>query len=176
MAKTREEKRAYNKAWYAKNRERVSAELRAYKRENKAQHNEDQRKYYQENKDKYKVYAQKQRAKAGPWRKKNYEENRERFRARGLLNRFNLTTEQFNTLLSKQENRCAVCSRHFETEMLALGNNKKSNRPHVDHDHASGKVRGLLCSQCNTAIGLLSDNVATVLNAACYLENPPNGS
>ena len=42
--------------------------------------------------------------------------------------------------------------------------------PHVDHDHITGKVRGLLCGSCNRALGLIKDNLETLVRLQKYLE------
>ena len=47
---------------------------------------------------------------------------------------------------------------------------KDSNNLYVDHDHNTGKVRGLLCSNCNRMLGLVGDNISTLSNAVKYLQ------
>ena len=77
--------------------------------------------------------------------------------------RYGITKEQFENLLKKQNNVCPIC--------------KKSPIPgqslHVDHNHETGEIRGLLHLNCNAAIGQLEDNPAILRNGAEYLENPP---
>lgn len=63
---------------------------------------------------------------------------------------------------------CDICHRP-ETQMRA-GVVRKLNK---DHDHITGEWRGLLCSRCNKAIGLFSDNVELLKRAIEYLEDPP---
>ena len=58
-----------------------------------------------------------------------------------------------------QQGCCAICTRPFVGQ-----------RPAVDHCHTTNKVRGLLCQKCNTAIGLLEDNITSLENAIKYLE------
>ena len=64
-------------------------------------------------------------------------------------------------LRDEQEGRCAICR-----EPLRLGHGDGN----LDHDHSAGKVRGILCRNCNLAIGLLKDSPATCRLAAEYLE------
>lgn len=73
--------------------------------------------------------------------------------------RYGITQQQFDALLLQQNNGCAICGRGFGDKT-----------PHVDHDHATGKVRGLLCKSCNTAIGLLGDSEEGVRLALSYLQ------
>ena len=76
---------------------------------------------------------------------------------RHILRMYGLTEETYQTLLTKQDNKCAVCLEQFK------------NNPHIDHNHSSGQVRGLLCTNCNRGIGLLKDNPETLQRAATYL-------
>lgn len=75
--------------------------------------------------------------------------------------RHGITKEDYNCMIDKQDNRCAICAKRFGGE--------KHNKPHVDHNHTTGKVRGLLCFSCNTGIGQFKDNPAQVLRALNYL-------
>ena len=69
------------------------------------------------------------------WRKT--EKNRE-------MKKYGITLEIFNKMLKEQDGKCAIC----------LEDNSKQNRSlHVDHNHKTGEVRQLLCSNCNTALG-----------------------
>ena len=62
-------------------------------------------------------------------------------------------------LVAEQDNRCAICACEFSEE----------NKPRVDHDHDTGKVRGALCRNCNVALGLLQDSPERVEKALTYL-------
>jgi hypothetical protein len=62
-------------------------------------------------------------------------------------------------LLKNHQGACEICGGRPETRNLSL-----------DHDHASGRVRGLLCSSCNTGLGLFLDDPARLRAAAAYLE------
>lgn len=71
--------------------------------------------------------------------------------------KYGLTTDQFNDLLTKQNNQCAICSRGFV------------KTPNVDHDHNTGKVRGLLCTPCNNFLGYIGDSVISLQRAEHYV-------
>lgn len=83
---------------------------------------------------------------------------------REVRRRYGLTMDQYRTLWRDQGGKCAICEQSERTARNRL--------LCVDHDHESGAVRGLLCSQCNRAIGLLGDSPATLLKAASYVARP----
>ena len=84
-------------------------------------------------------------------------------RAYRLLNKYGITEEQYDDLLRKQQYSCAVCNRSVTRFKIRLS---------VDHDHATGHVRGLLCTHCNRyVIGKhrLGKGDLLLLNAHRYL-------
>ena len=96
-------------------------------------------------------------------RKRLYKQGRQGKRAQlrsWLKNLYNLSLEDYERLVEKQRGLCAICYRQ----------NKNGNRLFVDHDHQTGRIRGLLCLKCNTAIGLLDDNVEFIANTLTYLQ------
>lgn len=72
---------------------------------------------------------------------------------------FGMTLENYSSLFERQNGLCAICQKE-----------EKKKRLSIDHDHKTKKVRGLLCSQCNSAIGLFSDNIVLMKNAIAYLK------
>ncbi len=88
-------------------------------------------------------------------------EQRAHRRSVRLKRTYGITVEQYNILFFKQEGRCLGCKRHQSEFALNLS---------VDHCHASGTVRGLLCSGCNLAIGNAKEDPITLRNLANYLE------
>ena len=78
-----------------------------------------------------------------------------------LKKNYNLTPNDFNNLLTKQRNKCAICLNIF----------KKDNRAiHVDHCHKTNKIRGLLCPYCNVGMGNFFDNKNLLNKAIKYLD------
>jgi hypothetical protein len=73
---------------------------------------------------------------------------------------YDMSLDEFETLVTKQNGVCAICRRV----------NKSGKRLSVDHNHSTGKVRGLLCVTCNFALGYMLDNPALLRSAADYLE------
>jgi hypothetical protein len=73
-----------------------------------------------------------------------------------------ITHADLKRLEENQTGRCAICGGEPKFPRVRLC---------VDHDHATGQFRGLLCGHCNTALGLFKDNPETLRKAAEYLEN-----
>ena len=91
-------------------------------------------------------------------------------RARGdyyLRQRHGMTGSEFDALLTRQGGCCAICGAPQSKHSGA----RAPKRLEVDHNHATGRIRGLLCRRCNTALGLLEDNVGRLKTAISYLEN-----
>lgn len=86
----------------------------------------------------------------------------EQIRNHNLKIAYGVTAEEFDQKLAEQGGRCAICGTTDTSR-------SRHGRFTVDHDHASGDVRGILCGPCNMAIGLLQDNPDTLLAAAAYL-------
>lgn len=84
------------------------------------------------------------------------------------LARYGLTIEGYERLFAEQGGACAICRK---PEVVRQPRRVTGAEPlAVDHCHRSGKVRGLLCMKCNTAIGKLNDDPALLRSAAAYLE------
>ena len=83
---------------------------------------------------------------------------RERVRT---LRTYGLTQADWDRLVERQGNRCAVCRTSKP--------GGRGERWHIDHDHVTGQVRGLLCGKCNSAIGLLQDDPEIIKAAARYV-------
>jgi len=73
---------------------------------------------------------------------------------------YNLSEAEYQILLLKQKSRCAICG---------ISQAEMSRNLSIDHCHATGKVRGLLCGNCNRGIGFLEENISTLENAIKYL-------
>lgn len=94
-----------------------------------------------------------------------YEENRdailERTRWWAIKKKYNITKEEYEALFAKQRGRCAICR--------VRATDAPKGFLCVDHNHKTGKVRGLLCWNCNVAIGHLRDNAKLLRKAIDYL-------
>lgn len=101
------------------------------------------------------------------WRKNNPEWKRILDRKNNLYRGFGITPEQYQAILEMQNGVCAICGKPETAKLRGIIKNLA-----VDHCHTTGKIRGLLCSCCNTAIGLLQDDEEVVSLALNYLFNP----
>jgi len=92
-----------------------------------------------------------------------HHENSGRTRDKHLRRTYGIDSKQFDMLLEAQNHQCAIC---FTTNPGG-----KSGRFNVDHDHKTGKIRGLLCKSCNIALGEVGDNIHTLKNMIEYLHS-----
>lgn len=104
-----------------------------------------------------KVNRDKCNAKLKRYRKKYPEKEK----SRRLKKRYGITLDDYNDMLKNQNECCDICKKHKTTWKIPLN---------VDHCHTTGKVRGLLCGQCNRGIGIFEDNPDFLENAKKYLE------
>jgi hypothetical protein len=95
------------------------------------------------------------------WRKNNKNKMENYIRKNQLKKNYGITPEQYDELFIQQKGRCAICGRH-QTEF--------KNRLSIDHDHVTGKVRALLCTNCNFILGNAKDDMTILLSAIKYLE------
>jgi len=80
-----------------------------------------------------------------------------------LKAKYGITAEEYDQMLLKQENVCAICG------LEAGGGRGAESRLAVDHNHETGKVRGLLCNNCNNGLGRFKDNPELLRKAIDYL-------
>lgn len=94
----------------------------------------------------------------------NYQKNKKRVKSYVLKQTYGITIEEYEARYDEQGGKCGCC-----------GNTQERKRLFVDHCHSTGKIRGLLCGRCNTAIGLLGDNTEGVTRAIEYLKKTDGG-
>lgn len=95
-----------------------------------------------------------------------YKRNPETRKNSNIRTVFGITMEDYKAMLLQQGNACAIC----RTEKTGVAEkNKKERSLAIDHDHATGKVRGLLCHRCNFGLGHFKDNPDLLTKAAAYL-------
>lgn len=81
---------------------------------------------------------------------------------------FGITLDEYSRMFSEQHGVCAVC---LQPESTIHSGSKKVQSLSVDHNHNTNQVRGLLCSKCNTAIGLLDEDTLRMRFLIDYLES-----
>lgn len=106
--------------------------------------------YYQQHKERWKDYN-------GTPERKTYMSAY--LRKYGLQQKYGITVEQYEMMFAAQEGLCAICRMPPTVKSL-----------HVDHCHATGKIRGLLCTRCNNALERLEKHAGWGTNAQAYLE------
>ena len=95
------------------------------------------------------------------WSKRVYDKDPSKERERKLIFKYGITLVQYNEMLKSQDSRCRGCERSQHEIKAPL---------HVDHCHTTNEIRGLLCYDCNRALGLLKDNVTTLNNLIQYIK------
>lgn len=161
----------YRRRWYSLNKERHRAAAlpsilrRRSDPEYVAASRDADKKRYWKNPEKYrskallryyndhdkKLEIMRKRAKQNPGRARN----------QALKHKYGITSDEWEALFASQGRRCPSCNTDSPT----------GKRPwHVDHCHATGKIRAILCHGCNTALGLIKDNPDTLRSLADYVE------
>lgn len=84
------------------------------------------------------------------------EENPDKVKDAKLRDKYGIGLEEFRQRIEDQDGLCAICGVTME-------------KPHVDHDHVTGKVRGVLCAQCNVGLGMFRDDPSALHAAIEYL-------
>lgn len=137
-------KKEYYQKYYNANRERIR---------------ERAKKYYQNNKDKLYNIMKKYREKNSEYIKEShkqyYLDNKRRCREINRNNackrKYGISYQQKQEMILAQNHKCLCCGEALEK--------LPSNCIHVDHDHITGKIRGILCRRCNAALGFVGENV-----------------
>ena len=109
----------------------------------------------------YRANPTRSAAQSRAWRKANPERSVELGRASKLRRHYDISLKQRDAMHSAQQGRCAICGNEIA---------QRGGATHVDHDHATGKVRALLCRTCNGGLGLFKDSEANLRPASDYLK------
>jgi hypothetical protein len=124
------------------------------------------KKYYAKHKDRLLAYQRAQRKNETPERRKARlarKQNPVTVHNCQLKRKFGITVEQFNEMLTAQNGVCAICG-------TAEIEQRTGRRLSVDHCHASGRIRALLCIRCNPGLGSFKDSPELLRAAADYIE------
>ena len=156
------------KAWRESQKEKIQARAKVYRAANKEAIAEGQKARYRANKEtilaKKRAYNEAHKEEIQAQRKARREADRGKFNARdrtGVIRRkYGLTPDEVAAMLEGQKGRCWICRQPFG-----------SKSPHIDHCHATGKVRGLLCRECNLGLAHFADDSKSLMRAARYLKS-----
>jgi len=145
----RTEARAYQRKWILEHPDRIREHSRRSRIKHRAQIKQYQRRWAEKNKEKLRLQRQ-----------QYYRANRTHILHRVREHAFGLPTGSYQHILTICGNNCQVCGKLRSKKGLAL-----------DHDHTTKHIRGLLCCECNSGIGLLQDNPDLLEKAARYLRD-----
>ena len=110
----------------------------------------------------YKKYNSTHKEQRKKYNKEYQKTHKEYLKQYFIKYKYGLSKTEYDNLLLSQNNRCAICKEPLD-----------SQNPHnviIDHNHLTGKIRGILCRKCNLAIGQLRDNPEYAYNAFLYLK------
>lgn len=119
------------------------------------------------------------------WRKRNPEKVKEikrntylrhigKYNQEAILRKYkNITREDYEKLLNYHNNKCGICNRE---ETRIVRKDGTASPLSIDHDHKTGKIRGLLCNKCNRALGYFEDSITSLMNAIDYLKRTSSES
>lgn len=113
-----------------------------------------------------KEYRNRNKAKCNARQRNYYANNKHVAVAQNLRRYYGLTLKFYRQALKDQNGKCAICDAGEESTT--------KRRLSVDHDHETGKFRGLLCDRCNRGLGLLKDSEEVLNRAIAYLKKSKN--
>lgn len=159
IAEKKKRRTEYARKWRKANPEKVIANRRKHHEYN----NERVKKWAMDNPDKVKERYRKNNArryeedpeKCRRLSREYYHNNKLKVKDKRMRKKYGISLEEYKDML---ETSCPICGRSFG-----------EYTPHVDHDHKTGKVRGIICRNCNLMLGRFKDDVNILLNAIEYL-------
>jgi hypothetical protein len=143
----------YKRAWELRNKDKVRESKQRYREANREKLNAAERTRRAKDPDKRRAYARE-------WWKNNPIKRRDYW----YRKKYGISYSQYDTMCQKQHNVCATCFQpelNFETLC-------------VDHNHKTGMVRKLLCHNCNSALGMIGENIETLQNMILYIKEHSN--
>lgn len=164
-------KAIYDKQYYLKNKQKIVARATAWAKNNRDKMLVHRKNSYLRNIDSIKYKSKIYRAEHPEIHKNYVNRNREKvnniytehhWKTRGIINKdgSKFTVGNYIDLRCKQNNCCAICKKQPTKQRL-----------HLDHDHSTGFVRALLCSNCNVGLGNFKDSVTHLFKAIKYLRS-----
>ena len=153
MTPTLNQQQQYSHEYYLKNKEKILSLDKEHYERNREKIRATEKRYRENNREKEllrkKIYRDSHKEKIALY-EKGYKRNR-------VVRPYKIKPEDYYAMLSNQGGKCAICGETPEKDL------------YIDHDHSTGRVRGLLCVRCNTGIGWFRDNPVYLHNAEKYL-------
>jgi hypothetical protein len=176
------------KAQYTKHREKILKRVKAYQNSHQTQISARRKAHYAAHREEKqmidKAYYEKHREAKKKWQRTYYLKHQEErnaylrsYRARNrerladknknshLLSLYRISLEQYNAKLHEQNGACFLCERPEISKQCG-----KLRSLTVDHCHTTNKIRRLLCTKCNSLLGMANDDPSLLRRAATYLE------
>lgn len=101
------------------------------------------------------------------YHRRYYRENGERYKNKHFKDKYGITLADYDRMSEAQDHKCAICG-GAEARLVRV-QRADTRRLSVDHDHATGEVRALLCGDCNVGLGAFKDDAARLMRAVAYL-------
>ncbi len=166
--KNKPDRKAYMQAYYREHRATYLAAAKAWKLAHPDETREANRRWYQSKGKEYRAARREEiRTYQRAWDAAHPGAVQHANRVQRLRRNFGLTVAEYDAMVAAQGGVCACCQK-VETHR---NRNGEVSRLAVDHDHATGSVRALLCHSCNTGIGSFYDDPALLRAAAGYIES-----
>lgn len=147
--------RENNRTYYKNNTPEILAQVKQYQEEHSAEISARKQRHYESNKEEI-LEANRQ----------NYQARRDHYYINSRVKKYNLTREEYMTMVVRQHNRCAAC----DLPEIVVNPSGQIKALSIDHNHKTGQVRALLCSRCNLLLGLSLEDPETLRTLAGYLE------
>jgi len=138
----------YRKIYRRLNKEKIKQQMSLYSQNNKEVLRQKKKDYYNKNKEKFKEKMQ------------QYDKKVKERRSDALQKqKYGISLEQKAQMIKEQGGTCRICKNPLEP----------GRKSPTDHDHKTGKVRGILCNKCNIGLGMFKDNIEYLQSAIEYL-------
>lgn len=148
---TQETRNQYTKEWRKRNPNKVKEHCKLWRNRHKTQDKKRKQEWYLKNKERV-------RCQGKIWN----QNNKSKIQHRYLQKTYGITLSQYEDTFQRQNGCCAICHRPQSSLKKKLG---------VDHNHITGKVRGLLCYECNYGLGYFKDNADILIQGAKYINS-----
>lgn len=171
---SREKEYAKRREYRQKLKEECLEKYTAFKEDGNRERRERRQRYKAENPEKYAALKQQDLLERRRWNEKHPEAQRIYSLKRKFDKHYGISIEDYERMYSDQWGMCAICG--TQKKSAVKSNAGRGKVLCVDHCHDSGKVRHLLCGNCNTMLGMSNDDLFVLQNAVDYVKSFKNQS